>query len=35
VCFVGSGVLLEASRQALPVENGGIGVRVYCVSWQR
>ena len=35
VCYGGSGVLLEARWQVFPVERGGIGVRVHCVSWQR
>jgi hypothetical protein len=35
VCYGGSSVLLEARRWGFPVERGGIGVRVHCVSRQR
>ena len=33
--YGGFGVLLEARQRGLPVERGGIGVRVCCVPWQR
>ena len=35
MCYGGSGILLEARRQGLPVERGDIGVCVYCVPQQR
>ena len=35
MCCGGSGILLEARRRGLPVEHGGIGVHVRCVSRQR
>ena len=34
-CYGGSSILLEARRWGLPVERGGIGVRVRCVPRQR
>ena len=35
MCCGGSSVLLEARWRGLPVERGGIGIRVRCVMWQR
>jgi len=35
VCYGGSSVLSEARRRGLPVEHGGISVRVRCEPWQK
>ena len=35
MCCGGSSVLLEARWRGLPVERGGIGIRVCCVMCQR